>query len=137
MRLQAGIRGYRFLRVGMRMKTSTSKQASLGKHSERAPDAPASRSPLPVDVIVAVYGVAAEFEGCLGQLFAHTAWTARRLVIVDDLRSGFPPTEHLEHEAAKHRVPMLILRNTVLRGFVGSVKPAQSAIRRSSTATPR
>jgi hypothetical protein len=87
---------------------------------------PLSRPPMPIDIIVPVYGAAAEFERCLGRLFAHTVWTAHRLVIVDDCGPDFPPAKHLEQEAAKHRVPMLILRNPVRRGFVGSVNRAMA-----------
>lgn len=85
---------------------------------------PLSRPPMPIDIIVPTYGAAAEFERCLERLFAHTVWTAHRLVIVDDCGPDFPPAKHLEQEAAKHLVPMLILRNPVRRGFVGSVNRA-------------
>jgi len=85
---------------------------------------PLPRSPLPIDVIVPVYGAVAEFERCLGRLFAHTDWTAHRLVIVDDCGPDFPPAERLEQEAAKHHAPLLLLRNPLRRGFVGSVNRA-------------
>lgn len=74
--------------------------------------------PAPVDVIVPVYGAAAELAVCLASLVRHTELGRHRLVLVID-----GPQEPAVEEAMTG-IPeeaVLILRNPARLGFVGSV----------------
>lgn len=68
-----------------------------------------------VDVVVPVYGAAAELALCLASLERHTDFTKHRLVLVID--GPQPP----EVESALAGSSGTLLRNPARRGFVGSV----------------
>jgi GT2 family glycosyltransferase/glycosyltransferase involved in cell wall biosynthesis len=100
--------------------------APAGPPQEGFGHTPLSRSTVPVDIIVPVYGAAAEFQRCLDRLLAYTNWTDHRLVVVDDCGPDFPSAELLEQAAARHHTSLLLLRNPFRRGFVGSVNRAMA-----------
>jgi glycosyltransferase involved in cell wall biosynthesis len=77
-----------------------------------------------VDIIVPVYGAAAEFELCFASALEHTNWNRRRLIIVDDAGPDFPSAESLTERAEKSGAPFLLLRNPINRGYVASVNRA-------------
>jgi glycosyltransferase involved in cell wall biosynthesis len=76
------------------------------------PDGP----PGPVDVVVPIYGAAAELAACLASLRRHIDFGKHRLVLVID-----GPQEAAVEEAVGIAREPLILRNPSRRGFVGSV----------------
>ena len=82
------------------------------------PAAEPDRPPGPVDIVVPVYGAAAELAACLASLLLHTDLAHHRLLLVID-----GPQEG-DVEAVLADVPpgqATILRNPERRGFVGSV----------------
>ncbi|HEV7507650.1 MAG TPA: glycosyltransferase [Thermoanaerobaculia bacterium] len=83
-----------------------------------ASDAP----PGPVDVIVPVYGAAAELALCLASLRRHTDLGRNRLVLVID-----GPQEPAVEEAVGLARESIILRNSSRCGFVGSVNRGMAA----------
>ncbi len=89
-----------------------------------APAAGPDRPPGPVDVIVPVYGAAAELAACLASLARHTDLARHRLVLVID-----GPQEAAVESALASGVgnETLILRNPARRGFVGSVNRGMGA----------
>jgi GT2 family glycosyltransferase len=83
-----------------------------------APAAEPDRPPGPVDIIVPVYGAAAELAACLESLRHHTDLVHHRLLLVIDGPQG------AEVEAVLASLPQgdaVLLRNPERRGFVGSV----------------
>ncbi len=94
-----------------------SRGSSLDWTSFSQPAEP-DRPPGAVDVIVPVYGAAAELAACLASLGRHTDLGRHRLILVIDGPQG------AEVEAALAGQPageVLIVRNPERRGFVGSV----------------
>ena len=83
------------------------------------PDGP----PGPVDVIVPVYGAAAELAACLASLRRHTDWERHRLVLVVDGPQGADVEEALRGAPET----ALVLRSPERRGFVGSVNRGMAA----------
>ena len=77
--------------------------------------------PGPVDVIVPVYGAAAELAACLASLLRHTDWGRHRLVLVVDGPQEATVEESLRLVAGRPESEVLVLRNPARRGFVGSV----------------
>jgi GT2 family glycosyltransferase len=77
-----------------------------------------------VDVIVPVYGAAAQFAACLASLERHTDLVRHRLVVIVDGDPGFDPAP-LEALAARlggsPESGVLVLRNSERRGFAASV----------------
>ena len=96
----------------------------LDYRSGRA-DLPPDRPPAPADVVVPVYGAAAEFRRCLASLLAHTDLRRHRLVVVLD----GPGQE--ESRQALSAIPaganVLVLENPGRRGFVASVNRGMAA----------
>ncbi len=82
------------------------------------------RPPGPVDVVVPVYGAAAELAACLASLRRHTDLGRHRLILVVD-----GPQEPAVEEAigSLGKGEALILRNPERRGFVGSVNRGMTA----------
>jgi GT2 family glycosyltransferase/glycosyltransferase involved in cell wall biosynthesis len=80
--------------------------------------AESDRPPGPVDVVVPVYGAAAELAACLASLGRHTDLLRHRLVLVIDGPQGADVEAALAGQPAGE---VLILRNPERRGFVGSV----------------
>jgi glycosyltransferase involved in cell wall biosynthesis/CTP:molybdopterin cytidylyltransferase MocA len=82
---------------------------------------PADRPPGPVDVVVPVYGAAAELDACLGSVLAHTNLNIdlarHRLVLVVDGPQQAAVEEVLARVGPKN---ILLLRNPERRGFVAS-----------------
>ncbi|MEO6191973.1 MAG: glycosyltransferase, partial [Thermoanaerobaculia bacterium] len=78
-------------------------------------------SPRPVDVIVPVYGAAAELAACLASLTCHTDLGRSRLVLVIDGPQGPDVEAALGAVAGRPESAVVILRNPARRGFVGSV----------------
>jgi GT2 family glycosyltransferase len=83
------------------------------------PDGP----PGPVDVIVPVYGAAAELVACLASLRRHTDLLRHRLVLVIDGPQG----EDVEAALGDRPETALVLRNPTRKGFVGSVNRGMAA----------
>lgn len=88
------------------------------------PSAGPDRSTGPVDVIVPVYGAAAELAACLASLRRHADLARNRLVLVID-----GPQEPAVEAAlgALSEGDALVLRNPARRGFVGSVNRGMGA----------
>ena len=84
----------------------------------------------PVDVIVPVYGAAAEFRACLASVVAATDLARHRLVVVLDGPDQREAAEALEPVARRHRDGLVILENSERRGFVASVNRGMAASRR-------
>jgi GT2 family glycosyltransferase len=78
-------------------------------------------SPPPVDVILPIYGAAAELAACLASLLRHTDPGCHRLVLVIDGPQEQAVEEALAAVAGRSEEEVLILRNPERRGFVGSV----------------
>jgi glycosyltransferase involved in cell wall biosynthesis/GT2 family glycosyltransferase len=78
-------------------------------------------APGPVDVIVPVYGAAAEFTRCLASVAASTDLARHRLVVVLDGRGQIEVERALEPVARRVGAGLLVLQNPERRGFVGSV----------------
>jgi GT2 family glycosyltransferase len=95
----------------------TSPRAPLDWNSP-APAAGPDRPPGPVDVIVPVYGAAAELAACLASLARHTDLGRHRLVLVIDGPQEAAVEGALASGAGEGT---MILRNPARRGFVGSV----------------
>jgi glycosyltransferase involved in cell wall biosynthesis len=85
------------------------------------PDPGPDRPPGPVDVIVPVYGAAAELAACLAGLLRHTKLGRHRLVLVIDGPQESAVEEVLAAVAGRPEEEVVVLRNAVRRGFVGSV----------------
>ena len=81
----------------------------------------------PVEVIVPVYGAAAELEACLASLFRHTDLHRHRLVLVIDGPQEAAVEEALAAATGAPQREVLILHNSRRRGFVGSVNRAMAA----------
>jgi GT2 family glycosyltransferase len=94
------------------------------------PDPGPDRDPGPVDVVVPVYGAAAELAACLASLLRHTDLSRHRLILVVD-----GPQEPAVEEAlgSLGEEAALILRNPERRGFVGSVNRGMAASDRDVT----
>jgi GT2 family glycosyltransferase len=86
-----------------------------------APAAAPDRPPGPVDVIVPVYGAAAELAACLESLLHHTDLGRHRLVLVIDGPQKPDVEAALGDLAGLPESAVIILRNPARRGFVGSV----------------
>src|SRR5436309_4690985 len=87
------------------------------------PDGP----PGPVDVVVPVYGAAAELAACLASLLRHTDLDRHRLVLVidgpqrEDVEAALAAMAAMAAVAGRAEAAVLVLRNPERRGFVGSV----------------
>src|SRR5436305_8832518 len=81
------------------------------------PDGP----PGPVDVVVPVYGAAAELAACLASLLRHTDLGRHRLVLVIDGPQEPAVEAALAVLSTRPEEQAVVLRNPVRRGFVGSV----------------
>src|SRR5436309_14867018 len=81
------------------------------------PDGP----PGPVDVVVPVYGAAAELAACLASLRRHTDLGENRLVLVVDGPQEPEVEESLRCVLDRPDVDVLVLRNAARQGFVASV----------------
>jgi GT2 family glycosyltransferase/glycosyltransferase involved in cell wall biosynthesis len=79
------------------------------------------RAPGPVDVIVPVYGAAAELAACLGSLLRHTDLGRHRLVLVIDGPQKADVEAALGAVAGRPENAVILVRNPARRGFVGSV----------------
>ena len=90
------------------------------------PDRPAGS----VDVIVPIYGAAAELAACLASLLRHTDLGRHRLVLVFDGPQGPDVEAALAAVADRPAGEVVILRNAVRRGFVGSVNAGMAASER-------
>jgi GT2 family glycosyltransferase len=86
-----------------------------------SPAAAPDRPPGPVDVIVPVYGAAAELAACLASLLRHTDLGRHRLVLVIDGPQKPDVEAALGGVAGRPESEAMILRNPARRGFVGSV----------------
>ena len=78
-------------------------------------------SAVPIDVIIPVYGAAAELAACLASLLRHTDLACHRLVLVIDGPQEPEVEAVLAIVAERPEEQVLILRNPARRGFVGSV----------------
>ncbi|MFL6232650.1 MAG: glycosyltransferase [Thermoanaerobaculia bacterium] len=85
------------------------------------------RAPGPVDVIVPVYGAAAELAACLASLLRHTDFDRHRLILVVDGPQESAVEAALAAVAGRSEAQVLILRNPERRGFVGSVNRGMAA----------
>ncbi|HEY4594627.1 MAG TPA: glycosyltransferase, partial [Thermoanaerobaculia bacterium] len=85
------------------------------------------RAPGPVDVIVPVYGAAAELAACLASLLRHTDLDRHRLILVVDGPQESAVEEALTALAGQPESQVMILRNPERRGFVGSVNRGMEA----------
>jgi GT2 family glycosyltransferase/glycosyltransferase involved in cell wall biosynthesis len=90
--------------------------APLDWTQSHAAISPSETPPGPVDVVVPVYGAAAELAACLMSLRRHTNLEKNRLVLVID-----GPQEPAVEEAVEIAGEAVILRNPSRRGFVRSV----------------
>src|SRR5436305_5782852 len=81
------------------------------------PDGP----PGPVEVVVPVYGAAAELAACLASLRRHADFAEHRLVLVVDGPQEPAVEESLRRVADLSDAHLLVLRNPARRGFVASV----------------
>ncbi|HYX23078.1 MAG TPA: glycosyltransferase [Thermoanaerobaculia bacterium] len=81
------------------------------------PDGP----PGPVDVVVPVYGAAAELAACLASLLRHTDLGEHRLVLVVDGPQEPAVEASLRLVADLPEKEVVVLRNPARRGFVASV----------------
>jgi len=104
-----------------------------GAGADTEPDGP----PGAVDVVVPVYGAAAELEACLASLVRHTDLERHRLVLVIDGPQAPEVEEALApvsgQPAVKQENAVLILRNAARRGFVGSVNRGMGVSERDVT----
>jgi glycosyltransferase involved in cell wall biosynthesis/GT2 family glycosyltransferase len=75
----------------------------------------------PVDVIVPVYGAAAEFSRCLASISARTDLARDRLVVILDGPGQLRALQALEPVAHQIGEGLLVLENPERRGFVASV----------------
>ncbi|HEX3554151.1 MAG TPA: glycosyltransferase [Thermoanaerobaculia bacterium] len=74
-----------------------------------------------MDVVVPVYGAAAELAACLASLRRHTDLREHRLVLVVDGPQEPAVEESLRQVADLPSAQVLVLRNPARRGFVASV----------------
>ena len=79
------------------------------------------RPPGPIDVIVPVYGAAAELAACLASLLRHTDLHRHRLVLVIDGPQASAVEAALAAVAGHEESAVTILRQPERRGFVASV----------------
>jgi GT2 family glycosyltransferase len=84
---------------------------------------PADGAPGAIDVIVPVYGAAAELGRCLRSLAAHTDLARHRLVLVLD----GPQPGAVEAALAAAALPVEVLRQPERRGFVDAVNLGMAA----------
>jgi O-antigen biosynthesis protein len=77
--------------------------------------------PGPVDVIVPVYGAAAELRACLASLLRHTDLGRHRLLLVIDGPQETAVEEALAAVAGRPQSEIAILRQPQRQGFVASV----------------
>ncbi len=106
-------------------------RAALDWNAPRA--AEPDRPPGPVDVIVPVYGAAAELAACLASLLRHTDLDRHRLVLVIDGPQGADVEAALAAVAGRPEAAVLVLRNPERRGFVGSVNRGMALSARDVT----
>jgi O-antigen biosynthesis protein len=85
------------------------------------------RSPGPVDVVVPVYGAAAELAACLASLLRHTDLDRHRLVLVIDGPQESAVEQALAAVAGRPESQVTVLRYPERRGFVGSVNRGMAA----------
>jgi GT2 family glycosyltransferase/glycosyltransferase involved in cell wall biosynthesis len=85
------------------------------------PDAPSAEPRGPIDIIVPVYGAAAELAVCLASLLRHTDLDEHRLVLVVDGPQEPAVEESLRRVADHPESAVLVVRNPARRGFVGSI----------------
>ena len=83
-----------------------------------------------VDVVVAVYGAAAETERCAESLLLHTDLGRDRLVVVLDGPGQDEAEAAVARLAARGKGAVEVLRNPERRGFVASANRGMSASRR-------
>ncbi|MFL6195914.1 MAG: glycosyltransferase [Thermoanaerobaculia bacterium] len=76
---------------------------------------------LSLDIIVPVYGAAAELRACLESVLRHTDLGRHRLVLVVDGPQDAAVEDALAITAGQPAEAVLIERNAARRGFVGSV----------------
>jgi len=88
-------------------------------------DLPPDRPPGPADVVVPVYGAAAEFRRCLASLLAHTDLGRHQLVVVLDGPGQEDARQAVSAVPAGANV--LVLENGERRGFVASVNRGMAA----------
>ena len=86
-----------------------------------------------VDVIVPVYGAAAELAACLASLRLHTDLARHRLLLVIDGPQAAEVEAVLASSAWSAPEQAVILRNPERRGFVGSVNRGMSESNRDVT----
>ncbi len=91
------------------------------------PDPGSDRAPGPVDVVVPVYGAAAELAACLASLLRHTDLDRHRLVLVIDGPQESAVEAALAAVAGRPESQVAVLRNPERRGFVGSVNRGMAA----------
>jgi GT2 family glycosyltransferase len=84
------------------------------------------RPPGPLDVIVPVYGAAAEFAACLASLRRSTDLGRHRLVLVIDGPQSAAVETALAAVAGLPEGAVLVLRNPTRQGFVGSANRGMS-----------
>lgn len=87
-------------------------------------------APGAVDVVVAVYGAAADFARCLASLEARTDLARHRLVAVLDGPGQLEAARALRAVAGRRGDGVAILENGERRGFVASVNRGMAASRR-------
>src|SRR5436305_4009449 len=102
-------------------------------------DAEPDRPPGPVDVVVPVYGAAAELAACLASLLRHTDLDRHRLVLVidgpqrEDVEAALAAMAAMAAVAGRAEGAVLVLRNPERRGVVGSVNRGMALSQRDVT----
>lgn len=94
------------------------------------PDVEPDGAPRPVDVIVPIYGAAAELTACLAALTLHSDLRRHRLVLVLDGPQDPAVEEALAVVNGRPDREVSILHNPVRQGFVGSVNRGMAASNR-------
>jgi glycosyltransferase involved in cell wall biosynthesis/GT2 family glycosyltransferase len=84
----------------------------------------------PIDVIVPVYGAAADFRRCLASVVETTDLARHRLVVVLDGPGQIEAVQALEPVARQVGDGLLVLENPTRRGFAASVNRGMAASRR-------
>jgi len=82
---------------------------------------PPAERPRSVDIVIPVYGAAAELRACLASVVAHTDLAVHRVILVAD----GPQEDAVDAVIAEHP-DMLVLRNPHRLGFVASVNRGMS-----------
>jgi GT2 family glycosyltransferase len=91
------------------------------------PDVEPDRPVGPIDVVVPIYGAAAELKACLESLLRYTDLGRNRLVLVIDGPQEPAVEAALATVADQPESAVLLLRNPARRGFVGSVNSGMAA----------